>query len=355
MVARTDGKRFASQASVDPARCVGCGVCAGSCDSEGILLPWFDTRREEARIANEIAAARSTGDSGWVAFVAGDNDGGLALFAAAHWRERLPGYQVHFVPTASWVRPMFVEQLLKSGAQGILIVHDARAEAAARDGNRWVLARLTGERKPVYRPERAGASTAWRVVDFDPARPIDLQSAAGAFRTSGTSAASTPRPRQPIFVALASALLALAIALVTVGPSRLSVRNPAPDTPEFVFSFKALGEFTENAPLDVAADAAKPIHMRGRSTAKPHRSDVTVRLTIDGVTQERTYRAKGISRDGPALDEWRHALLSAEPTITVELQTSPQSAPLRWSGPVQAEARRIFVVTYEPDAGFRVE
>ena len=95
--------------------------------------------------------------------------------------------------------------------------------------------------------------------------------------------------------------------------------------------------------------------MRGRSTAKPHRSDVTVRLTIDGVTQERTYRSKGISRDGPALDEWRHALVAAEPTITVELQTSPQSAPLRWSGPVQAEARHIFVVTYEPDAGFRVE
>jgi len=279
MVARTDGKRFASQASVDPARCVGCGVCAGSCDSEGILLPWFDTRREEARIANEIAAARSTGDSGWVAFVAGDNDGGLALFAAAHWRERLPGYQVHFVPTASWVRPMFVEQLLKSGAQGILIVHDARAEAAARDGNRWVLARLTGERKPVYRPERAGASTAWRVVDFDPARPNDLQSAAGAFRTNGTSAASTPRPRQPIFVALASALLALAIALVTVGPSRLSVRNPAPDTPEFVFSFKALGEFTENTPpgryrrCGQAHPHARPVHGEAASVRRdraPH-------------------------------------------------------------------------------------
>ncbi len=354
MVARTDGKRFPSQASVDPARCVGCGVCAGSCDSEGISLTWFDTRREEARIENEIAAARSSGGSDWVAFVAGDNDGAFALFAATRWRDRLAGYQVHFVPTASWVRPKFVEQLLKSGVPGILIVRDARAEAAARDGNRWVLARLAGERTPVYRPDRAGGSTAWHVVDFDPSRPGDLQSAAVAFRTGPTGGVS-PRPRHPLAVALAGSLLAFVIALVTVGPSRLAVRNPAPDDPEFVFSFKALGELADDSVHDAAADAGKPIHMRGRSTAKPHRSDVTVRLTIDGATQERTYRAKGISRDGPALDEWRHVLAPAEHTVTVELHRGPQAAPLRWSGIVDAKPRRIHVVTYEPDAGFRVE
>jgi hypothetical protein len=239
--------------------------------------------------------------------------------------------------------------------QGMLIVRDARAEAAARDGNRWVLARLAGERKPVYRPERAGGSRTWRVVDFDPARANDLQRTAAAFRMGRISGVSATRAWHPIPAALASGLLALVIAVMTVGPSRLPVRNPAPHEPEFVFSFKALGEFAESVAPDAAADAAKPIHMRGRSTAKPHRSDVTVRLTIDGVAQQRTYRAKGISHDGPALDEWRHEFAAGEHTITVELQTSPQSAPLRWSGKVQAEARRITVVTYDPDAGFRLE
>jgi ferredoxin len=355
MIARTDGKRFPSQAFVDPARCVGCGVCAGSCDSEGISLPWFDTRREETRIEGGIAAARASGGPDWVAFVAGDNDGALALFVATHWRERLPGYQVHVVPTASWVRPKFVEQLLKGGVAGILVVRDARAEAAARDGNRWVLARLAGERKPVYRPERAGGSTAWCVVDFDPARPADLQSAATAFRTGQGDGASSPRWRHPLGVALAGSLLALGIAVATVGPSRLPVRNPAPPEPELVFAFKALGEFAESDAPDAAAEADKPIHMRGRSTTKPHRADVTVRLTIDGVMQQRTYRAKGISRDGPALDEWRQALTTGEHTVTIELQTSPNSAPLRWSGPVRAEPRRVYVLTYEPEAGFHIE
>jgi ferredoxin len=355
MVARTDGKRFPSQASVDPAKCVGCGVCAGSCDSEGISLSWFDTRREEVRIENDIAAAQSADGPGWVAFVAGDIDSGLALFSATRWRERLPGYQVHFVPTASWVRPKFVEQLLKSGVQGILIVRDARAEAAARDGNRWVHARLVGERKPVYRPERANDSTAWSVLDFDPARPHDLQKAAVALRTARTNDVSPRRRPHPLSVACAASLLAIAIAIVTVGPSRLLVRNPSPEQPEFVFSFKALGEFAESASPDAAADAARPVHMRGRSTAKPYRSNVTVRLTIDGVTKERTFRAKGISRDGPALDEWRHALAPGEHTVAIELQAGTQSAPLRWSGTIHGEMRRIHVVTYDPDGGFRVE
>lgn len=355
MVARTDGKRFPAQASVDPAKCVGCGVCAGSCDSEGISLGWFDTRREEARIENEIAATRASGGPSWVAFVAGDTDGALGILAATRWRERLPSYQVHFVPTASWVRPKFVEHLLKTCAQGILIVRDARAEAAARDGNRWVLARLEGERKPVYRPERAGGSNSWRVIDFDPARPGDLQRAANAFRTGETSEEPARARRHPIAVAIAAALLALAVAAVTVAPSQLRVVNPAPAAPEFVFSFKALGEFVADAAPDTADEAAKPIHMRGRSTTKPRRADITVRLTIDGATHERTYRAKGISRDGPALDEWRTAFAPGEHTVSIELDRGPASAPLRWSGQVRAEAGRIDVVTYEPDAGFRVE
>lgn len=355
MVPRTDGKRFPSQASVDPAKCVGCGVCAGSCDSEGISLSWFDTRREEARIEGEIASTRTSDGLHWVAFVAGDIDGAVALFAATRWRERLPDYQVHFVPTASWVRPMFVERLLKSGVQGVLIVRDARAEAAARDGNRWVLDRLTGERKPVYRPERGGGSTAWQVVDFDPARPDELKRTASAFRTGGHGRAAPPRRRSRVSSILAGALLALVLAVMTIGPSRLAVTNPAPESAEFVFSFKALGELTEASTHDSAADASKPIHMRGRSTTKPHRSDITVRITIDGVTQERTYRAKGISRDGPALDEWRLALAAPAHAIAVELQTGSQSAPLRWSGTIQTEPRRIYAVTYEPEVGFRVE
>ena len=356
MVARTDGKRFPSQAFVDPAKCVGCGVCAGSCDSEGISLPWFDTRREETRVAAEIESARVGGGPAWVAFVAGDIDSGLALFAATRWRERLPHYQVHFVPTASWVRPKFVEQLLATGARGVLIVRDARTEAAARDGNRWVADRLAGERKPAFRPDRAGGSTAWRVIDFDPARPAELTRAAESFLRGDALDASAPSSRRhPFAVALVGALLALAIGAAAIAPSHLRVRNPAPAGPELVFSFKALGDRAESGALDAATEAAKPIHMRGRTTDKPHRAPVLVRLTIDGATQERAFRAKGISHDGPAIDEWRLPLDTGAHAVEIEIVTGPGAAPRRWSGQVQAESRRLHVITFEVDSGFRVE
>src|SRR5690606_38328626 len=129
-----------------------------------------------------------------------------------------------------------------------------------RDGNRWVLDRLTGERKPVFRPERAG-STSWRVVDFDPARPADLTRAATAFRSLGArpspaATASAPgRPRPRYFpVAVASLAIALGLVVATIGPSHLPVRNPTPETPEFVLTFKALGTFEKPGLPDVAAD-----------------------------------------------------------------------------------------------------
>src|SRR5690606_27804607 len=136
---------------------------------------------------------------------------------------------------------------------------------------------------------------------------------------------------------------------------RLRVDNPAPATPEFVFSFNVLGDRLENQAVNAAEDAAKPIHMRGRATTKPHRAPVRVRLTVDGETQEREFRAKGISRDGPAIGEWRQPLTVAEHDVTVEIISGPEAAPLTWSGKVQAEPRRLHVVTFERDTGFNVE
>jgi len=353
MVPRTDGKRFASQAYVDPAKCVGCAVCAGSCDSEGIGMPWFDTHREEARLEMEIAADRRSGRSPWVALVSADIDGALGLVQLARWRDRLPGYQVHAVPTASWIRPRLVERLLQSGTRGVLIVRDARAEAAARDGNRWVEARLAGERAPPFRTARAGASAGWRVLDFDPARPGAFTLAANAFCGNAAPPFVSGRVGWPAW--LVGGVIVVALGLATVAPSQLKVTNPVSSAPEFIFSFRAVGDRAEGSSPNAVADLSKPIHMRGRSVEKPHRADILVRVSIDGTTEERRFTAKGISRDGPALDEWRAPLAPGAHAIAIELVTGPNSQPQRWSGSIRAEPRRLHVISFEPGAGFRVE
>ena len=349
MATRTDGKRFETRALVDPDRCVGCAVCVGSCDSEAMNLPWFDIAVEEARLERAALA-----NGGWLALVGGDIDGGRARFAAARWATWLDGYAVEFVPTASWVRPKFVERLLARGVHGVVIVRDARGESAARDGNRWVLERLAGVRHPKFRPARAGAQSGnWQVFDFDPSHPRDLVRAAAAFR-AGSSSASPTHPRSPWRIALAGLILTAGIAAAVVAPSHLRVDNPASPEPEFVLSFKALGDMQAPAALDPEEEAKKPPHMRGRPTEKPQRSRVAVRLTIDGATEERTYRAKGLSQDGPVLAQWRVPLMPGAREISIEISTG-SGEPRRWTAVIDAMERRVHVLTFEPEQGFRLE
>lgn len=355
MVPRTDGKPFASMAQVDPARCVGCGVCAGSCDSEGIALPWFDTRGEEARMEEKIHSAITLGAPPRVALVCGEIDGGLSHFRASRWNDLLPGYLVHPVPTSSWVQPKFVERLLRRGVQQVLIVRDARHEAWSRDGRRWVAERLLQTRAPKFRPKQAGeGGGAWCVVDFDAADPAALTRAAKAFAEGPTPPVVAPRPRRWLAIPAGAAVIALVTA-AALAPSHLRVTNPAPAEPELVVSFKALGAMVEPAPYDPAQDADKPVHMRGRATGKPERSPVRVRITVDGTSEERTFAGKGLSSDGPALGEWRWPLAPGAHAVEIAIATGGDEEPARWHGTIDAQPRRLHVVIYESAAGFRLE
>jgi ferredoxin len=353
MVPRTDGKKFAAQAWVDPAKCVGCGVCAGSCDSEAMTLVSFDTRREEARLEAEVAAGRRAGAGDAVALVAGDIDGGLAVFALTRWRERLPGHQVLPVPTASWVRPKFVERLLACGVREVLVVRDGRVEAAARDGNRWVAERLAGIRPPVFRPARAGTAGGWKVVDFGATWPGTVTAAGPASPAAAAPPVVRIAARLPAWAALGG--LALGLAFFVAWPSGWAMRNPTPAEPELVFSFKVFGTRIEPAAAVAADDPTRPVHMRGRPAGKPHRAPVRVRVTVAGAVEERTFAAKGISHDGPALDEIRRVLAPGEHAVAIEIFPGGEAAPLAWRGHVRAEPRRRHVITFEPEAGFRVE
>jgi hypothetical protein len=326
-------------------------VCAGSCDSEGIVMTWFDTRIQEARMERELETAIAGQGGRWVAIVAGEIRAALPV---------LKGYTVHRVPTASWVRPKFVERLFALGVRGVLVVRDARAEASARDGGRWVEARLMGQRTPVLRTERAAGGT-WSVVDFDPSRPSSLVQAAEEFR-GGVRRRSAPSRRTGL---IASMVIATAVTAAAVAPSDLRVTSPAAATPELVLSFKAFG--ARGAAASVAAgggisapaldpsEAAKPIHMRGVITAKPHREDVVVRLTVDGVTESRAFPAKGFSHDGPAIGEWRRSWRAGEHRVAVEVVSGGSDPVARWEGTLRAIDRRLNVILYDPTTGFVIE
>ena len=94
---------------------------------------------------------------------------------------------------------------------------------------------------------------------------------------------------------------------------------------------------------------------RGVVFEKPRRADVVVRVTIDGVVEERAFTAKGFSHDGPSIGEWRKPWNAGEHVVTIEILTGGANATARWHGTIRARERRLNVVTYDATAGFVVE
>lgn len=349
MVPRTDGKAWDFEAWVDPARCVGCAVCVGSCDSEAMHLPWFDPVAREPLIEAEARGALAQGGAVRVALVAWDATvGGAARFERGVWSDRLPGYLVHGVPTAGWVRPKFVEKLLAAGVEQVLVVRDGRGEAAARDGNLWAEQRLSGARQPAFRPQRAGGrADGVRVLAYTPGDEA-------ALRRQAAAVTQAPAASRPLRRGLMLAMVLVLLAAVAVAPSHLSVANPESVAPELAFSFKAFGSREVAVERRSAEELAKlPVHMRGAPVGKPHREPVAISITIDGETKTQSFAAKGVSRDGPAIGVWRQPLAPGARRVSIVVHD--EKGERRWEGTVEALERKLCVVTYEPEEGFRLE
>ena len=349
MVPRTDGKPFASQAQVDPDRCIGCGVCTGACDTQGIGLAWFDgqrvTRELEALVTTEVARGAAPA----LALVCAQEDGGWELFDAAAWARRLPGYHVRPVPCAGWVEPKVLERVIARGAAAVLVVSCGSAEPYCREGNTWLPARLAGTREPEFRPGRADPRKVMH-LPFDPLRPQLLAAAAAELLRGGRPAAPPP---QRAAAWLAAAALAIAATGVMLWASNAPFRNPAPAEPEFVFTFRANGAWIDAAQVPVAARDDRPIHMRGTLPARRTRAPVVVTVEIDGRREQHTYAPKGLQSDGSSAGEIVVPLTPTTHRVTVTIASGTKDSPsARWDGEVRGQPRRRHVLAYDPVAGF---
>lgn len=354
MVPRTDGKPWPSQAQIDPARCIGCGVCTGSCDTQAIGMAWFDARAVTRELQDFVAAAVARGEPPALALVCAQTDGGWDFFQHAAWRARLPGYEVRPVPSSGWVEPKVIEGLIAKGARAVLVVSTVSADPFCREGDRWLPLRLSGEREPKFRPNRADPRKVAH-LRYDPTRPHAL-SAAAADLLDGE------RPPEPArgssargwFTGLALTTAALA-ALLAV--SAAPFRHPTAAQPEFVLTFRAFGDWVDATTVAAAAQDNLPVHMRAAVHVNRSRAPVVVRLTVDGAAQEQVFRPKGLQSDGASIGELRLPLAPGAHRIAVSLATREGADAPRteWSGEVVARRGRLVVLAFEPGTGFRLE
>ncbi len=132
MVDRSDD-RPGQVALVDPAACVSCGICAGSCAPMGVGPPGRTGRDQLSRV-REFAASELAGYGGIVLVACGRCAG-----ARSGDRFAQPVFPVSCVGN---LHSSVVEYLVRHGVSGVLVVSCPPRDCVGREGPKWLIERL---------------------------------------------------------------------------------------------------------------------------------------------------------------------------------------------------------------------
>jgi len=134
------GSRVGVVAQVDPALCVSCGICAGSCAPMGVGPPGRTGRNQLAEVKRFIRHHRPGPDE--VAIVACSRGAGDI---GSH--DSLDGAHIFPVDCAGTMHTSLVEFLIRTGMGGVLIVSCSPRDCWNREGPKWLDQRLYHNRE----------------------------------------------------------------------------------------------------------------------------------------------------------------------------------------------------------------
>jgi coenzyme F420-reducing hydrogenase delta subunit len=333
---------------------VGCGICAGSCDSVGIGLDAFAVPDQRRRLEGWVAEALAAGETPHVAFACMESAGGALHVDPETGRcAELPGYRVLQVPCAGWVHMLSVERALRRGAAGALLVGCGPGGCRQREGLAWTGLRLDGERTPSLRTDKVERERI-RLVALDRTRVRDLVREARA--AQGGSASAAVPAFGPVRAALGAALLAVVVAVLVGVPSDFGYGAPRPPASELVVTFKHPGRTDEHCRVLSAEEQAKlPAHMRRDRICERRRADVRLRVSLDGqVAASGSYPPEGVWGDGNSVAVVRVPVEPGSHAVSVAIGDSLDPEEWTWRADETLEftpdARRV--VAFDRLAGF---
>jgi quinol-cytochrome oxidoreductase complex cytochrome b subunit/coenzyme F420-reducing hydrogenase delta subunit/ferredoxin len=165
MVARSDGAPFEQEAQVDPALCVGCGICVGACPTSipfrsGVELPTgIDLVDPPLTLLRQMV---------WDAASGCATRPRILVFGCSHGvnAASVGGDQVAVVtlPCIAMLPPSFIDfALSRDLAEGVLLTGCRDEACRNRFGVRWTEDRLAGRRDPYLRArvQRQRVRTLW--------------------------------------------------------------------------------------------------------------------------------------------------------------------------------------------------
>lgn len=177
MIARpggdADSTRSALVAHVDPALCVSCGICAGSCAPMGVGPPGR-TGRDQLAAVRAFVAARKPGPRDVVVIACDRGAGGIGS------PEDEAGVLVWPVTCAGNLHSSVIELLLRAGTGGVLVASCPPRDCWNREGPKWLEQRIYHDREAELQ-ERVDRRRV-RLIDAAAAQRDTLTAATRAFR-----------------------------------------------------------------------------------------------------------------------------------------------------------------------------
>jgi ferredoxin len=139
---KRDDDRPTLVAHVDPARCVSCGICAGSCAPMGIGPAGRTGRDQLAAARAELAGPTAGSAAGQVVAICCSQ---VPPSHVAALSER--GAFIHQVSCAGNLHTSVVELFVRSGARGVVVCACPPRDCVSREGPKWLGERLFNGRE----------------------------------------------------------------------------------------------------------------------------------------------------------------------------------------------------------------
>lgn len=345
MVPRTDGRKWEAQAEVDASKCVGCGICAGSCNSAGIGLPDLSVHEVRRNMDVWLERAKKKSEATHVAFLCAESGGfDLRIDPETGHCDELPGYLVWAVPCAGWVHGLTIERAFRHGAGGVLVVACGPGSCQFREGALWTELRVAAEREPVLRRDRVDPDRI-RILRLDRGQRALLQREAEALR-AGVPPVRPRKPPSKLPMVAMGLLLAAIFGVATTVASDAPYVPPVPESPQLIVSFVHPG--SDRADCRQISEEEKmklPPHMRRDEICERGRAPVRLRVAIDGeVVHQQAHEPGGLFGDESSVAVVE---LPMEPgTREIEVALGETRDPAEWT--------HTFTRTVEvPDAPIR--
>lgn len=142
---RSDG-RPTLVARVDPARCVSCGICAGSCAPMGVGPDGRTGRDQLAALRRDLAGAQVAVPPRPLAICCENAAPEQLGVVAAH------GLEVRRVSCAGNLHTSVVELALREGAPGVIVLTCPPRDCRGREGTKWLHERMYNDREAELQP-----------------------------------------------------------------------------------------------------------------------------------------------------------------------------------------------------------